>query len=137
MGLYISLYPELNLQEHFEMHFRFKTSLLRDAQEFAETLHLREHIHKPLRSYSSGMLQRVKLGLALSSQSDVLFWNEPTANMDAQNTLFALELIQKYLGNRIYVLASNILQEYVGIKKKAHTANQTDIEKSVNLGKIL
>lgn len=115
-GPQVQLYPDFTLKEHIDLHFQFKKCLLPQSSDIVSILNLTEHADKKLRVYSSGMFQRVKLGLALFSQSDLLLLDEPTANMDEENAKYALGLIEKYLGNRVLVMASNLEREYSGMK---------------------
>lgn len=111
-GPQLQLYPDLSLWEHLALHFRARRCLLGSLNEVIEVLKLSADADKALRFYSSGMYQRVKLGLALFSQSDLLLLDEPTANMDEQNAAYALDLIREFRGNRVFVLASNLEREY-------------------------
>lgn len=114
-GPQITIYPDFTLQEHIHLHFKFKKTLLQNASEMIPLLNLEEHSEKKLRFYSSGMLQRVKLGLALFSHSEILMLDEPTSNMDEKNAAFVLKLIEEYRQNRILILASNLEREYKGM----------------------
>lgn len=108
----IEVYPELTLEAFYKMHFGLKTNRLAGGIEAAiEAINLKPHRRKELRHFSSGMLQRAKLGLALFSESDVVLLDEPTSFMDEQNVAFALQLIEQHLGNRTLLLASNLPRE--------------------------
>lgn len=111
MGPYLEVFPELNLEELFTLHFRFKSPLL-SQEKIMDLLNLSDEKNKMLRYYSSGMLQRAKVGLALFTDSQVLMLDEPTSNMDKRNADLILGLIDEYLGDRIYILASNMEREY-------------------------
>ena len=111
-GPYIDLYPDLNLREVFALHFRFKKCLLDDVEEAFELLELGAHSQKPLRFYSSGMMQRCKVGLALFTDAPLLLLDEPTSNMDPQNAQNMLRLIHTYRQDRVLILASNMEREY-------------------------
>lgn len=112
---YVDLFPDLSLREHLRLHFRFKACLLDTPEQVAHVLDLDEHLDKKLRFFSSGMLQRVKVGTALFSQSSLLLLDEPTANMDQGNAARMLDLIQQHLGERVYILASNLEREFAGM----------------------
>lgn len=114
-GPHTALYPDLTLEEHLKLHFSFKKQIISIA-EIIDKLNLSKEVDKKLRFYSSGMLQRAKVGIALFSQSDILMLDEPTANMDENNAAYILALISEYLGDRIYILASNLEREYTGMK---------------------
>lgn len=111
-GPHVQPYLDLNLEEHIRLHFSLKTPILKKPQEMVSILNLVAHKEKPLRYFSSGMLQRVKVGLALFTKSEVLMLDEPTSNMDVENAAFMLDLIKQHLGGRIFVLASNMEREY-------------------------
>ncbi len=112
-GPYVSLYPELSFKEHLRLHFRFRRCRLPGGiDEVLETLRLNAHAHKPLRYYSSGMLQRAKVGMALFTASDLLLLDEPTSNMDAENAALILQLIRAHTASRLFVLASNLSREF-------------------------
>ncbi|MDX2246363.1 MAG: ATP-binding cassette domain-containing protein [Bacteroidia bacterium] len=119
-GPFTDIYPDLTLEEHIRLHFGFRKCLLSSPEDMVSVLHLEEHKDKKLRYYSSGMLQRVKVGLALFSQSDILILDEPTSNMDAETARWILDLIAENIGSRIYVLASNMEREYEGINQRLH-----------------
>lgn len=119
-GPFTDLYPDLTLEEHVKLHFRFHKCKLPHPQDLIHLLKLEEHKDKMLRYYSSGMLQRVKVGLALFSQSDILILDEPTSNMDPTNAQWMLNLIEENLGDRIYVLASNMEREYQAMSRILH-----------------
>lgn len=114
-GPHTALYPDLTLAEHLKLHFSFKTPLL-PIPQIIEKLNLTNEVNKKLRFYSSGMLQRAKVGIALFSNSEILILDEPTSNMDEANATYILALIEEYIGNRIYILASNLSREYIGMQ---------------------
>lgn len=114
----IDLYDDLTLEEHVSWHFKLRTSRLDNPLDLIEILHLQNDRHKKLRLYSSGMLQRVKVGLALYTDSDLLFLDEPTANMDDANASRMLALIDAQTKDRAYILASNLSREYDAFPKR-------------------
>ncbi|MEM6262610.1 MAG: ATP-binding cassette domain-containing protein, partial [Bacteroidota bacterium] len=117
-GPYLQPYQDFTLDEHLKLHFRFRKCLVDDPSELINILELEPHRDKKLRFYSSGMLQRVKVGTALFTSSDVLLLDEPTSNMDPGNASRMLNLIEQYRENRCYVLASNMPREYEGFEQK-------------------
>jgi ABC-type multidrug transport system ATPase subunit len=58
------------------------------------------------------MKQRVKLGLAMYTDSPILFLDEPTSNLDSQGTEWYLNEIQNNLSDRIVIICSNQTYEY-------------------------
>jgi ABC-type multidrug transport system ATPase subunit len=110
-GPYMDLYPDLTLREAVAMHFNFRDSLIPQPAIIQE-LRLQEHIDKQLRHFSSGMLQRVKVGLAIFTQAPLLFLDEATATMDESNARYIYDLTHAHLAGRILVYASNNAVEF-------------------------
>ena len=109
---YIDAYDDLNLEELFSIYFQLKTCLLDSTEDVIRELQLWEDRKKPLKYYSSGMLQRAKVGMALFTDSELLLLDEPTANMDDANASRILSLINEYSKERMLVLASNMSREF-------------------------
>lgn len=105
---YMSLYEELSLREAITSHMRFKA--LRGGlslEDVARTALLEKHLDKPVRDFSSGMKQRLKLALAVLSDTSLLLLDEPTSNLDASGSAWFRELLEKNLEKRTLVVASN------------------------------
>ncbi len=71
-----------------------------------------EHLHKPIGQFSSGMKQRLKLLLALFSDSSVVLLDEPGSNLDRENKNWYLENVKTQTRDRILIIASNDEEEY-------------------------
>lgn len=115
----LSLFPELTLREQLRLQEKFRDSIVSE-DEFFNLLELEADADKPLRYYSSGMLQRAKVGLALFTASGLLLLDEPTSNMDDYFSGLTLDLIRTYSKDRILVLASNLVREYGEIDHQIH-----------------
>lgn len=110
---YQELIEELTLSEHIDFHLKFKKFKSGISKEtFIETLNLKKSSHKEIRFFSSGMKQRVKLGLAIYTDSPILLLDEPTTNLDNQGADWYREEIQKSIKNRLVIICSNQRQEY-------------------------
>jgi len=108
----IALYEELKLNEVIDLHFKFKKSLI-NKKEIINALALERVNNKELKYFSSGMKQRVKLGLAILTDSPLLLLDEPLSNLDRKASDWYLEMIEKYKKNRLIVVCSNqIEREY-------------------------
>ncbi|MDB5119212.1 MAG: transporter ATP-binding protein [Sphingobacteriales bacterium] len=109
---YLELIEEFTLREIIDFHFKFKG--YRDdlnSKSVNELLSLNAS-NKPLKYFSSGMKQRVKLALAFCSDTPVLLLDEPTANLDQQGIDWYLSLIDHFSKNRLVIICSNQLHEY-------------------------
>lgn len=106
---YIELIEELTLAEALRFHRRFKPLLSGlDDQFILELLSLPGTSSKLVRHFSSGMKQRLKLALAVCSDTPLLLLDEPTTNLDQQGIEWYLSLIDRFAGNRTVIVASNV-----------------------------
>lgn len=110
---YLELIEEFTLREFLAFHFTFKK--LKPGfsiEQFLESTYLHEAAGKYIKFFSSGMKQRLKLGLAFYADSRVLFLDEPTSNMDVRGLEWYQREIDLHKKDRIVVICSNQLSEY-------------------------
>ncbi|MBK6627566.1 MAG: ABC transporter ATP-binding protein [Flavobacteriales bacterium] len=105
---YLGLYEDLSLRDTLAFHRRFKPFRpgLADV-DVARAAYLDKELDKPVRQFSSGMKQRLKLVLAVMSDVPLLLLDEPTSNLDARGTTWSVELLQAHVEGRTLVVASN------------------------------
>jgi ABC-type multidrug transport system ATPase subunit len=105
---YIHLIDELTLDESIAFHFKFKKPLrnLR-TEDILNLAWLEKHKDKRVKQLSSGMYQRLKLILALSTQSPLLLLDEPTSYLDESGKQWFMERLQEFAEHRTLVIASN------------------------------
>lgn len=105
---YMSLYEDLSLREAIIVHKRFKPLLGdRGVEAVAEAALLGGQLEKPVRNFSSGMKQRLKLALAILSDTSLLLLDEPTSNLDANGARWFATFLSEHVGQRTLVVASN------------------------------
>lgn len=105
---YMELPEEFTLTELLDFHFKFKTSLNQiTKQEMLELIYLEQHKHKQVGQFSSGMKQRLKLGLALFSDVPLILLDEPTSNLDQKGIEWYQEMMASYKMDRIIAVCSN------------------------------
>ncbi|MBC6368971.1 ATP-binding cassette domain-containing protein [Algoriphagus sp. AK58] len=110
---YLELPEEFTLTEAIEFHFKFKRPLAKmSPKEIMEILYLENHHNKPISQFSSGMKQRLKLGLAVFSEVPVILLDEPTSNLDKKGIGWYVDLMENYTRNRISIVCSNEPREY-------------------------
>lgn len=110
---YLQLIEEFTLAELVEFHFKFKKMLNGfSVRQLFEHLELDEKSEKQVKNFSSGMKQRVKLGLALFSDVPVLFLDEPATNLDISGIKWYKQLLKETLKDRLLVISSNREDEY-------------------------
>ncbi len=110
---YQELIEEFTLRELLEFHFALKKPVdSLSVGVIAQKLRLEKAYDKYIHQFSSGMKQRLKLGLALYSESQLVLLDEPCTNLDAENTQWYRQEIQEVLGQRLIIIASNQRHEY-------------------------
>ena len=110
---YLELIEEFTLEESIDFHRKLKPFDNEISNEtFLDFTYLKPHRDKPVKNFSSGMKQRLKLGLALQSKARVLILDEPSSNLDEQGFEWYKTNVQKHLENKITLIGSNIQREY-------------------------
>jgi ABC-type multidrug transport system ATPase subunit len=112
---YMELIDEFTLQEQIEFHFtlRKRRSTL-SINEMIDSLYLNNARHKPISNFSSGMKQRLKLGLAFFTDAPFLFLDEPGTNLDAKGFAWYRKNLDEASGKQLIFIASNQPTEYPG-----------------------
>lgn len=110
---YLELIEEFTLLELVTFHKKFKPFRQHlSPVQFIQQLWLEESTHKLIRNFSSGMKQRVKLGLAFYSDVPVVMLDEPTANLDATGIAWYRQLVNEQSTDRLLLIGSNQPTEY-------------------------
>ncbi|WP_268036642.1 ABC transporter ATP-binding protein [Algoriphagus sp. PAP.12] len=116
---YLELPEEFTLEELLDFHFKFKSPKQGlDISEMLEILYLSDHRNKLVSQFSSGMKQRVKLGLSLFSDVSIVFLDEPTTNLDKKGVSWYLDLVEKYTKDQILMICSNEPREFEFCQEK-------------------
>ncbi len=108
---YLELYEELTITEVVDFHFGLKplkTGVSRKS--FLEIIYLEHSANKAIKQLSSGMKQRLRLGLALLSDTEVVLLDEPTSNLDSKGVAWYKQLMVNYSTDRCIAVASNHLE---------------------------
>lgn len=109
VGPYLQLYDELTAFENLTFLARLKS--IKDADEkiysLIEEVGLKGRAHDAVKTYSSGMKQRLKYAFAMLSSPDILFLDEPTSNLDKEGIKKVFEIMQKQRQEKILVYATN------------------------------
>ena len=111
---YLELPEDFTLLELLAFHTRLKP--LRPGLTVAglvDIMYLHKARNQPVRTFSSGMKQRLKLGMALYAAAPLLLLDEPTTNLDAQGAAWYLEHVARVRGaGRLVIVSSNVPAEY-------------------------
>lgn len=110
---YLELIEDFSLLEIIDFHFKFKSFLSGiDQQGLIALLGFERARHKAIKNFSSGMKQRLKLALAICSDTPILLLDEPTANLDKQGISWYIELVERFAMDRMIIVCSNQEHEY-------------------------
>jgi ABC-type multidrug transport system ATPase subunit len=116
---YMDLIDEFTLIEQLQFHFKLRP--IRKGvsiDELLARLYLQEAKNKAISNFSSGMKQRLKLGLAFYTDAPLLFLDEPGTNLDDQAFQWYLKNLDEVIPEKTVFIASNQPEEYPGSATK-------------------
>tara|TARA_B100001059_G_scaffold98946_1_gene98567 strand:+ start:549 stop:1166 length:618 start_codon:yes stop_codon:yes gene_type:complete len=105
---YVALNPMFSLKETLAFHEQFCP--FPEGFKLTDWLYkagLAAHEDKRLSTFSSGMLQRVRLLLAVANDRPLLLLDEPLSNLDAEGVQFYTELIRSFAHSKTIIVGSN------------------------------
>lgn len=109
---YNTVIEELTLPELFQMHQRL--GLLKAFAHYKDWLAKLEYPFDPdrqIKAFSSGMKQRIKLGLALLDDRPLMLLDEPGSNLDTQGKDWLYRLMKQLHSQQTVIIASNEEEE--------------------------
>lgn len=110
---YIDLIEEFTLTEALHFHYNFKPFINNQTpKDIINLLGFKKAQDKAIRYFSSGMKQRLKLALAICSDTQFLLLDEPTATLDRQGVEWYQDLIRQFADNRLVIVASNVEEDF-------------------------
>ncbi|HMQ50008.1 MAG TPA: ABC transporter ATP-binding protein [Saprospiraceae bacterium] len=110
---YIDLIEELTLLEAIQFHFHFKKAKADLSEnDLLELLPFKKAKNKPVKAFSSGMKQRLKLLLAICSETSLLLLDEPGTNLDQEGLAWYHQLMAQYGDGRLVIVASNVAADF-------------------------
>jgi len=106
---YLELIEEYSLEEMVKFHFGFKGVVSgMSIQDVIERSELSSSANKQVKNFSSGMKQRLKLTLAILSDTQLLLLDEPLSNLDEQGDSWYEKMIKDFCSERTVVVCSNM-----------------------------
>jgi len=105
---YVALNPMFSLKETLDFHRKmcgFIEGI--DVPFWIQTAGLEPHKNKRIKTYSSGMQQRVRLLLAIASPRPLLLLDEPTSNLDKEGVAYYMKLVSELAREKTIIVASN------------------------------
>jgi len=116
MGLvspYLQMYDEFTAWENLSFGFAIRGLKVQAAtiEQTLRTVSLYERRHDQVRTYSSGMKQRLKYAFALVHEPPILLLDEPMANLDAEGTSMVRQMMDEQQRRGILIVATNDLSD--------------------------
>jgi heme exporter protein A len=109
VGPYLEMYQDLTAEEN--LIFFSKMKEIKDYQDRIENLMklvgLAGREQDQVKTYSSGMKQRLKYVFALLNEPEILFIDEPRSNLDEQGIETIYSVVEKQKKDKILILATN------------------------------
>jgi ABC-type multidrug transport system ATPase subunit len=110
---YLELPEEFTLKEFLDFHIKFKPLVDKHSvDDLISLMELTKSANKPLQNFSSGMKQRVKLGMCFLSASPLLLLDEPTSNLDEKGVAWYRKLVETYGKEKSLIIGSNDQREF-------------------------
>jgi len=88
-----------------------KEEVKKRSEELLKMMGLIKRAKDPVRKYSGGMKRRLSIAMALVSDPQVLFLDEPTLGLDPQSRRSIWEYIAELKGKKTIVLTTHYLEE--------------------------
>lgn len=110
---YLHLFEEFSALENLSIGMGIRGADYPSAEAVAllERFSIDTRRDDPLRTYSSGMKQRVKYAFALLHRPPVLILDEPMANLDSEGVAIVRSIMGEQRGRGILVVATNDLSD--------------------------
>ena len=102
---YQELIREMKLSEFLDFHQKMTSPI--DVKQMLDSVGLVGNESKLLDEFSSGMLQRLKLGITFFSDRPILLLDEPTTNLDQKGKEVYKLLFNQFKASKLIVVASN------------------------------
>ena len=108
---YLDLFEDFTMEESIRFQQRIKPFCDNfSVQEICKKIGIK-NTDKPIKYFSSGMKQRVRLALAVMSNNSLLILDEPTSNLDHKGVDWYQQLVNEFMGDKTIIVCSN-KQEY-------------------------
>jgi ABC-type multidrug transport system ATPase subunit len=122
---YLELFEEFTALECIQFQAQFKPFIDKlNSDEILLLIDLKKAKNKPVKYFSSGMKQRLKLGLAILADTPLLLLDEPCSNLDKAGAEWYGKLMDTFKKNRLVFVCSNHQEnEYYFCNKELNILN--------------
>jgi ABC-type multidrug transport system ATPase subunit len=81
-----------------------------------------------VKNFSSGMKQRLKLTLAIMSDTPLLLLDEPLSNLDENGATWYQQMVRDFAGDRTIVVCSNMNEKEIGFCHEKIFLEKTEVK---------
>ena len=115
----LQLYDEFTPIEHIDFLANVRSFSLsqNEIEQILKRVNLYHRKNDFVRTFSSGMKQRLKYALALLPSPPLLILDEPTSNLDDEGTSMVFEVVQEQKEKGLLIVATNVQTEQEWCKK--------------------
>lgn len=107
---YLNLYDELTAYENLEFFYKLKVNNGKSEElvnNLLEKVNLYKRRNDQVKSFSSGMKQRLKYAFAIINQPELLILDEPRSNLDSEGVRLAVGIAEEQKERGILIIATN------------------------------
>jgi heme exporter protein A len=106
---YLTLYEEFSAEENIALYARIRGLAFhrRDAQDLLARVGLPLDRKDPIRAFSSGMKQRMRVVFAVLHRPPLLLLDEPISNLDAEGMRTVYDLVAEFRARGTVIIATN------------------------------
>lgn len=110
---YLQMYDEFSAEENLRYALAIRGSVVHTPRlhELLQKVFLFNRKNDPVRTYSSGMKQRMKYAFALAHNPPILILDEPTSNLDTDGIAMVKQIMNEQTGKGILIVATNDLSD--------------------------
>ncbi len=113
---YIELIDEMTVTELLIFHHSLRPFVnFNSTRDEVAALPFKGLMDKRVGELSSGMKQRIKLLLAITTRTNIILLDEPGSNLDAEGKMWFENLLKQYRSGKIVIIASNDNEDLIMI----------------------
>lgn len=128
---YLVLYEEFSAWENLKIFAKIRGVVFNEEKvtHYLTQFLLENRKTDLVKTYSSGMKQRLKFIFALMHSPEVLIFDEPTSNLDEEGKKVVYEIIEDESKNSIVIIASNEERDLIMCQEKILLENFKTMER--------
>jgi ABC-type multidrug transport system ATPase subunit len=117
------LYDEFSGYENLKIISEIRGIPDTNIEPVLKRIGLWERRNDLLKIYSSGMKQRLKIAFSIIHEPLILFFDEPTSNLDAEGVKLVDSIAEEYKSKNILIIATNDEHERLLCSKEINLNN--------------